>query len=52
MSWVDANADGVIDASDPVFAELKVWQDADGDATADFNECSGAANEIRWLLAA
>jgi hypothetical protein len=38
MSWVDANADGVIDASDPVFAELEVWQDADGDATADFDE--------------
>jgi hypothetical protein len=52
MSWVDANADGVIDASDPVFAELEVWQDADGDAVADFDECSRAANEIRWLLAA
>jgi hypothetical protein len=38
MSWVDANADGVIDASDPVFAELKVWQDADGDAVADVDE--------------
>jgi hypothetical protein len=43
MSWVDANADGVIDASDPVFAELKVWQDADGDAVADFNELNSLA---------
>ncbi|HEY9105960.1 MAG TPA: cadherin-like domain-containing protein, partial [Roseateles sp.] len=37
MAWVDSNADGVIDANDPVFGALKVWQDAnqDGQQTTD-----------------
>lgn len=38
LAWVDANADGVIDAADPVFNELRLWQDANGDAVADFSE--------------
>lgn len=29
---LDANGDGVIDASDPVFAQLRVWVDANTDA--------------------
>ncbi len=29
LAALDANADGIIDASDPAFAELKLWIDAD-----------------------
>jgi VCBS repeat-containing protein len=29
LAALDANGDGVIDASDPAFAELKLWRDAD-----------------------
>ena len=28
---VDANGDGVIDASDPVFDQLQIWRDANSD---------------------
>src|SRR5258706_11030005 len=38
LAWVDANGDGLINAADPVFAELKVWQDANGDGIADYEE--------------
>lgn len=38
MAWVDANADGVINASDPVFNALRVWQDADQDGVQDNGE--------------
>ncbi len=38
MAWVDANADGVIDASDPVFAALSVWQDSNLDGVQDASE--------------
>jgi len=38
MVWVDANADGVIDASDPVFAALSIWQDANQDGVQDASE--------------
>lgn len=31
MGWVDANYDGRITAADPVWNELRVWQDANGD---------------------
>ena len=31
IEWVDANRDGKIDALDPVFAKLKIWQDINGD---------------------
>ena len=34
----DANLDGVIDAADAVFADLRVWQDADRDAVTDPGE--------------
>ena len=38
MAWVDANADGVIDANDPVFAALSVWQDTNQDGVQDAGE--------------
>jgi Ca2+-binding RTX toxin-like protein len=38
MAWVDANADGVIDASDPVFAALSIWQDSNQDGVQDASE--------------
>ena len=34
----DANHDGVIDASDPVWSKLKVWQDANGNGQVDPGE--------------
>ena len=33
----DANSDGVIDARDPVYADLRVWRD-DGDAVSQADE--------------
>jgi len=38
MRWVDSNYDGSISALDPVWNELKVWQDGDGDGAADAGE--------------
>ncbi len=38
----DANADGKLDASDPVWSQLRVWQDADGDGVS-------AGEELRTL---
>jgi VCBS repeat-containing protein len=38
IAWVDANGDGRITRADPVFKELRVWQDADGDAAVDEGE--------------
>jgi Ca2+-binding RTX toxin-like protein len=34
----DLNADGVIDASDAVFSQLRVWRDADQDGVTDAGE--------------
>jgi Ca2+-binding RTX toxin-like protein/antitoxin component YwqK of YwqJK toxin-antitoxin module len=31
LDWVDANRDGKIDNIDPVFKELKIWRDLNGD---------------------
>ncbi|MCJ0762037.1 Ig-like domain-containing protein [Variovorax terrae] len=36
-TW-DANGDGIIDASDPVYAQLKVWRDANGDGRIEPGE--------------
>jgi hypothetical protein len=33
LAGLDSNRDGVIDASDPAFANLKVWRDLNGDGT-------------------
>ncbi|MFM0166578.1 calcium-binding protein [Paraburkholderia sediminicola] len=35
---LDANRDNVIDASDPAFASLRVWVDANGNGTTDSGE--------------
>ncbi|BBP04403.1 hypothetical protein TPL01_21180 [Sulfuriferula plumbiphila] len=37
MAWVDANYDGKLTAADPVWNELKVWQD-DGDGVDEAGE--------------
>ncbi len=34
LGWLDANADGRLDASDPAFAALKLWLDVNGDGVA------------------
>lgn len=34
----DANGDGRLDAADPAFGDLRLWQDADGDAVSDRGE--------------
>nr|WP_315240818.1 cadherin-like domain-containing protein [uncultured Albidiferax sp.] len=41
MGWVDANADGVINSLDPVFAQIKVWQDLDGDGQSGSYAANG-----------
>ena len=38
LETVDANGDGVIDASDPVYAQLRVWRDANGDGRVENGE--------------
>ncbi|ADL55462.1 calcium-binding protein [Gallionella capsiferriformans] len=38
MRWVDSNYDGKLSALDPVWNELKVWQDANGNGAADAGE--------------
>jgi hypothetical protein len=35
---LDANADGVLDASDAAFANLRVWRDLDQDGNSDAGE--------------
>lgn len=45
MAWVDANGDGVINASDPVYSQLKVWQDANGNGIVD----PGERNSLSFL---
>ncbi len=38
LSGYDLNADGVIDASDAVYANLRIWQDVDQDGVSDAGE--------------
>ena len=38
MRWIDANYDGRLDASDPVWNELRVWRDANGDGVEGTGE--------------
>jgi len=38
MRWVDGNADGDITAADPVYDQLRVWQDANGNGSVDAGE--------------
>jgi VCBS repeat-containing protein len=38
LNWVDANNDGKITTADPVYAELRVWQDANSNGVTDDGE--------------
>ena len=38
LAELDANHDGKIDASDPAFSQLRVWQDANGDGYSQAGE--------------
>lgn len=42
LNWVDANQDGDIDADDPVFSQLRIWQDANGNGVEDTIKVNGA----------
>jgi hypothetical protein len=48
LNWADANADGLIDASDPVFTALRVWRDHNGNGISDG---TGGSNELDSLSA-
>jgi len=43
MRWVDSNYDGKLTAADPVWNELKIWRDADGDGQAEAGEVKSLA---------
>ncbi len=43
MAWVDANYDGKLTTADPVWNELKVWQDANGDGLQEAGEAHSLA---------
>lgn len=53
MAWVDADGDGLLSATDPVFNQLRVWQDlnADGDNVQTLGDGSVVEDEgeIRTL---
>jgi hypothetical protein len=38
LAQYDVNGDGVIDASDPIYSQLMIWQDANGNGVADPGE--------------
>lgn len=38
MRWVDGNADGDITVADPVYDQLRIWQDANGNGAVDAGE--------------
>lgn len=38
MAWIDADYDGRITVADPVWDELRLWRDFDGDASQDEGE--------------
>ncbi len=43
LAWVDANGDNQITAADPVWAELKVWRDANANGVGEAGEVWGLA---------
>ncbi|WP_165356314.1 tandem-95 repeat protein [Sphingosinicella sp. BN140058] len=43
LSKLDTNRDKVIDSSDAQYGELRIWQDADGDAVTDAGELKSLA---------
>lgn len=38
LAWVDADGDGRLTAADPVWNELRLWQDRNGDGVQDIDE--------------
>jgi len=44
VRWVDANADGYISSADPVYNQLRVWQDANGNGIVDDGEAKSLSN--------
>ncbi|QTW17772.1 calcium-binding protein [Comamonas kerstersii] len=44
LAALDANGDGIIDASDPAFAELKLWRDASQDGQTGAGELISLAD--------
>lgn len=42
----DSNQDGVIDAKDPIFSDLLLWQDANRDGKSDPSELSNVIDQI------
>lgn len=41
LQWIDADQDGDLDASDPVFSQLKIWQDANSNGQEDTISVNG-----------
>lgn len=44
MAWVDANYDGKLTEADPVWNELRVWRDANGNGAEDAGETKTLAD--------
>lgn len=43
LAWLDANGDGILDASDPAFPALKLWLDVNRNAAAELGELASLA---------
>ena len=39
LKWIDGNVDGVINATDPVWSQLKVWRDGNSDGQQQAANC-------------
>ncbi|MEO8120220.1 MAG: hypothetical protein ABI606_13005, partial [Rhodoferax sp.] len=54
VEWFDANGDGVLDASDPAFAAIRLWVDVnqDGIRWGKVRGATTSANQPRWSHAA
>ena len=44
LAWLDSNNDGVVDANDARFGELRVWQDRNGNGVTDAGELRSLAD--------
>jgi len=44
LASLDSNGDGVVDARDPAFASLRIWQDANADGVSDAGELATLAD--------
>ena len=42
LAQLDSNGDGMIDANDPIYAQLSIWQDTNGNGVVDPGEFSAA----------